>query len=236
RWPPAPAGSGPRSLCYRCSLPGLAGFAARRDREAGAGCHGTCGAYDGGWRRFVQAKKICSESLRYTPSLVPCPAGTSLCGRSTAPLSRPGNFVEPAFESRVRTCVLLFKLPKNTGPKRAPYFLAIGGESRIVRPHPWGLPASRARLRRSKFAPGKLVEPRLIYASRVRIPHTFCECQSKRGLEGPFCFGNWRRERDSNPRYDVSRIHAFQACSLDRSDTSPETENHTTFARAGGKR
>ena len=33
---------------------------------------------------------------------------------------------------------------------------------------------------------------------------------------------NWRRGRDSNPRYGVSRIHAFQACSLDRSDTSPK--------------
>ncbi len=31
---------------------------------------------------------------------------------------------------------------------------------------------------------------------------------------------NWRRERDSNPRYHYS-THAFQACSLSHSDISP---------------
>ena len=30
-----------------------------------------------------------------------------------------------------------------------------------------------------------------------------------------------RRERDSNPRYGVNRIHAFQACAFNRSATSP---------------
>jgi hypothetical protein len=34
----------------------------------------------------------------------------------------------------------------------------------------------------------------------------------------------WRRERDSNPRYAVKRTHAFQACSLNHSDTSPTVE------------
>ncbi len=33
----------------------------------------------------------------------------------------------------------------------------------------------------------------------------------------------WRRERDSNPRHGIPRIHAFQACALDRSAISPET-------------
>ena len=32
----------------------------------------------------------------------------------------------------------------------------------------------------------------------------------------------WRRGRDSNPRYTLRRTHAFQACSLSHSDTSPE--------------
>ena len=32
----------------------------------------------------------------------------------------------------------------------------------------------------------------------------------------------WRRGRDSNPRYAFGRTHAFQACSLNRSDTSPD--------------
>ena len=31
----------------------------------------------------------------------------------------------------------------------------------------------------------------------------------------------WRRERDSNPRYGLTRIHAFQACAFNRSATSP---------------
>ncbi len=31
----------------------------------------------------------------------------------------------------------------------------------------------------------------------------------------------WRRERDSNPRYGVNRIHAFQACAFDHSAISP---------------
>ncbi len=31
----------------------------------------------------------------------------------------------------------------------------------------------------------------------------------------------WRRERDSNPRYDSHRIHAFQACAFSRSATPP---------------
>jgi hypothetical protein len=32
---------------------------------------------------------------------------------------------------------------------------------------------------------------------------------------------NWRRERDSNPRYVVKHTHTFQACAFDRSATSP---------------
>lgn len=31
----------------------------------------------------------------------------------------------------------------------------------------------------------------------------------------------WRRERDSNPRYALKRTHAFQACDLNHSSTSP---------------
>ena len=34
----------------------------------------------------------------------------------------------------------------------------------------------------------------------------------------------WRRGRDSNPRYTVRRTHAFQASSLNHSDTSPKVE------------
>ena len=37
---------------------------------------------------------------------------------------------------------------------------------------------------------------------------------------------NWRRDGDSNPRYGANRIHAFQACSFNHSDTSP---NRTTL-------
>ena len=33
----------------------------------------------------------------------------------------------------------------------------------------------------------------------------------------------WRRGRDSNPRYGFHRTHAFQACDLNHSSTSPET-------------
>ncbi len=33
----------------------------------------------------------------------------------------------------------------------------------------------------------------------------------------------WRRERDSNPRYSLTRIHTFQACSFNHSDISPDT-------------
>lgn len=32
---------------------------------------------------------------------------------------------------------------------------------------------------------------------------------------------NWRRRRDSNPRYGLSRTHAFQACTFNHSVTSP---------------
>ena len=35
------------------------------------------------------------------------------------------------------------------------------------------------------------------------------------------CDQIWRRERDSNPRYSLTRIHTFQACSLSHSDISP---------------
>jgi hypothetical protein len=31
----------------------------------------------------------------------------------------------------------------------------------------------------------------------------------------------WRRERDSNPRNGLTRLHTFQACSFNRSDISP---------------
>ena len=31
----------------------------------------------------------------------------------------------------------------------------------------------------------------------------------------------WRRERDSNPRSGITRLHTFQACSFNHSDTSP---------------
>src|SRR5262245_1312481 len=37
----------------------------------------------------------------------------------------------------------------------------------------------------------------------------------------------WRRGGDSNPRY-VLRTHAFQACSLSHSDTSPGAANGTS--------
>src|SRR5688572_16572663 len=33
---------------------------------------------------------------------------------------------------------------------------------------------------------------------------------------------DWRRGRDSNPRYGFHRTHAFQACDLNHSSTSPE--------------
>ena len=38
---------------------------------------------------------------------------------------------------------------------------------------------------------------------------------------------NWRRERDSNPRNGLTRLHTFQACSFNRSDTSPHTARRT---------
>ncbi len=33
----------------------------------------------------------------------------------------------------------------------------------------------------------------------------------------------WRRGRDSNPRSSLTRLHTFQACSFNHSDTSPES-------------
>src|SRR5688572_10270781 len=33
---------------------------------------------------------------------------------------------------------------------------------------------------------------------------------------------SWRRGRDSNPRYGFHRTHAFQACDLNHSSTSPD--------------
>ncbi len=33
---------------------------------------------------------------------------------------------------------------------------------------------------------------------------------------------NWRRGRDSNPRNGLTRLHTFQACSFNHSDTSPD--------------
>ena len=35
---------------------------------------------------------------------------------------------------------------------------------------------------------------------------------------------NWRRERDSNPRYPFQGKHAFQACAFNHSATSPKVE------------
>ncbi len=46
-----------------------------------------------------------------------------------------------------------------------------------------------------------------IYTSRVRIPGRLAHSQMKRGLEGPFSFGYWRRGRDSNPRYPFEYTH-----------------------------
>jgi hypothetical protein len=56
-----------------------------------------------------------------------------------------------------------------------------------------------------------------ICRSRVRTP---LRVQTKKGASRPL-FWIWRRERDSNPRYGLTRIHAFQACSFNHSDTSP---------------
>ena len=41
---------------------------------------------------------------------------------------------------------------------------------------------------------------------------------------------NWRRERDSNPRYGMNRIHTFQACAFSRSAISPERPFYPIFA------
>ena len=43
----------------------------------------------------------------------------------------------------------------------------------------------------------------------------------KKTAQGP-SFHYWRRGRDSNPRYGFHRTHAFQACDLNHSSTSPE--------------
>ena len=54
------------------------------------------------------------------------------------------------------------------------------------------------------------------------------------GLENPLNTArSWRRERDSNPRYGLSRIHTFQACSFNHSDTSPHA---ASLARRIGAR
>ncbi len=54
------------------------------------------------------------------------------------------------------------------------------------------------------------------WISRVRTVST-------RHKKGPIraLFYVWRRERDSNPRYSLHRIHTFQACAFNRSATSP---------------
>ena len=44
------------------------------------------------------------------------------------------------------------------------------------------------------------------------LPHDGC---------GRLHFTKWRRVRDSNSRYRFPRIHAFQACSFNHSDNSP---------------
>ncbi len=41
----------------------------------------------------------------------------------------------------------------------------------------------------------------------------------------------WRRERDSNPRSGITRLHTFQACSFNHSDTSP----HETILTGTGQ-
>jgi hypothetical protein len=43
---------------------------------------------------------------------------------------------------------------------------------------------------------------------------------------------SWRRERDSNPRYGLSRTHAFQACTLNHSAISPVEEFLPSLAGA----
>ena len=49
----------------------------------------------------------------------------------------------------------------------------------------------------------------------------------------PSCYKIWRRERDSNPRSGITRLHTFQACSFNHSDTSPYT-NTFSFHSDGG--
>ena len=49
----------------------------------------------------------------------------------------------------------------------------------------------------------------------------------------PSCYKIWRRERDSNPRSGITRLHTFQACSFNHSDTSPYTYNLFHFAATG---
>ncbi len=56
-------------------------------------------------------------------------------------------------------------------------------------------------------------------------------CGSDRGRKktgGCITLQNWRRERDSNPRNGLTRLHTFQACSFNRSDTSPHTVRRTS--------
>ena len=48
------------------------------------------------------------------------------------------------------------------------------------------------------------------------LPHDGC---------GRLHFTKWRRVRDSNSRYRFPRIHAFQACSFNHSDNSPNALN-----------
>ncbi len=46
-------------------------------------------------------------------------------------------------------------------------------------------------------------------------------------MRGLFTF--WRRERDSNPRYAIQRIHTFQACAFNHSATSPNSSYSFNF-------
>ncbi len=61
----------------------------------------------------------------------------------------------------------------------------------------------------------RFVEPRGFSPSLLEIADHFRNLQYQD-------FYLWRRERDSNPRYGLTRTHTFQACSLSHSDTSPK--------------
>ena len=55
-------------------------------------------------------------------------------------------------------------------------------------------------------------------------PGGICKLSSRENRRGHHRTRWWRRERDSNPRSGLTRLHTFQACSFNHSDTSPVTD------------